>query len=52
MLAGDRIAFSFQVKARYPVKAEGVSSTVYSYYKPEIKGEALSKGITVVESKG
>ena len=51
MLAGDSISFSFQVKARYPVKAEGVSSTVYSYYQPEIKGEVLSKGITVVESR-
>jgi CD109 antigen len=47
MLPGDKISFSFNVKAMYPVKAEGVSSQVYSYYKPEIRGETLSQGIVV-----
>ena len=47
MLPGDSISFSFQVKARYPVKAKGVSSQAYSYYKPELKGETLSEDITV-----
>ena len=47
MLPGDSISFSFQVKARYPVKAKGVSSQAYSYYKPEIRGETLSEDITV-----
>jgi len=49
MFAGERIAFSFDVQAMYPVKAKGVSSKVYSYYKPEINGETLSKGIVVSE---
>ena len=49
MFAGERISFSFDVQAMYPVKAKGVTSTVYSYYKPEIKGETLSAGIVVTE---
>ncbi len=48
MLPEERLSFSFSVKALYPVKAKGVSSQAYSYYKPEIKGETLSRDITVV----
>ena len=47
MLPGDRISFTFDVKAMYPVKAKGVSSQAYSYYQPEIRGETLSKDINV-----
>jgi CD109 antigen len=47
MKPGERIAFNFQVKALYPVKAKGVTSTAYSYYKPDIKGEVLSAAVTV-----
>lgn len=47
MLPGDTISFNFQVRAMYPVKAKGVTSQVYSYYKPEIKGESLSQDITI-----
>ena len=47
MFPGDKISFRFDVRAMYPVKAKGVSSQVYSYYKPEIKGETLSSDITV-----
>jgi hypothetical protein len=35
------------VKALYPVKAKGVVSQAYSYYKPEIRGETLGKEVTV-----
>jgi len=49
MLAGDRISFSFTVKAMYPVKAKGVSSQAYSYYKPEIRGETLGQELSVSE---
>lgn len=49
MKPGDRIAFKFQVVALYPVKAKGVTSQAYSYYKPEIKGETLSAEVTVTE---
>jgi len=43
----ENITFNFQVKALYPVKAKGVTSTAYSYYKPDIKGEVLSAAVTV-----
>ena len=47
MFRGDRISFKFQVRAMYPVKAKAVSSEVYSYYKPEIRGETLGEDVTV-----
>jgi len=47
MLPGDKISFTFNVKAMYPVKAQGVASQAYSYYKPEIRGETLSRAVTV-----
>ena len=42
-----KIAFGFKGKAMHPVKAMAVASQAYSYYKPEIKGETLSKAIPV-----
>jgi len=47
MFPGDRISFKFQVQAMYPVKAKAVGSEVYSYYKPEIRGETLGEDVTV-----
>ncbi|HEX9896646.1 MAG TPA: alpha-2-macroglobulin family protein [Dehalococcoidales bacterium] len=47
MKPGQQITFNFQVKALYPVKAKGVTSTAYSYYKPDIKGETLGAAVTV-----
>lgn len=47
MKPGESIAFDFQVRALYPVKAKGVTSTAYSYYKPDIKGESLGAAVTV-----
>ena len=47
MKPGDKISFDFQVKALYPVKAKGVTSTAYSYYQPDIKGETLGAPVTV-----
>ncbi len=47
MFSGDTISFAFQAKAMYPVKARGVSSEVYSYYKPEIRGETLGEDVIV-----
>jgi hypothetical protein len=47
MKPGDKITFDFQVRALYPVKAKGVTSTAYSYYKPDVKGETLSAPVTV-----
>jgi len=47
MFSGDRISFTFSAQAMYPVKAKGVSSQAYSYYKPEIRGETLGEAVTV-----
>ncbi len=49
MLPGGRLEFEFKVKALYPVKARGVTSQAYSYYKPEIVAETLGRDITVLE---
>ena len=49
MLPGDIVAFTFDVKAVYPVKAKGVTSEAYSYYKPEIRGETLGQAMVVAE---
>lgn len=47
MLPGDSLSFSFKVQAMFPVKAKGVTSLVYSYYQPDIKGETLGEEVTV-----
>ncbi len=49
MAPGDQIEFSFEALASYPVRAKGVTSQVYSYYKPEWKGETLSQPVVVGE---
>ena len=46
---GDSISFSFEARALYPVKAKGVASEAYSYYKPEWRGETLGGEIAVSE---
>jgi CD109 antigen len=48
MQPGDKVSFSFDVRALYPVTAKGVSSQAYSYYNPDIKAETLSQGIVVI----
>ena len=47
MLPDESISFRFQATALYPVKAKGVASQAYSYYKPEWKGETLGQAISV-----
>lgn len=49
MADGESISFTFDVRARYPVKARGVSSEVYSYYNRAMSGETLGQDVTVVE---
>jgi hypothetical protein len=50
MSPGEKLSFTFEIKALYPVRAEGTASQVYSYYKPEMKGETLSQGIVVSDT--
>lgn len=47
MAPGDTVTFSFKAVALYPVRGKGVASTVYSYYMPEWRGEALGGAVTV-----
>jgi CD109 antigen len=47
MKPGQHLAFDFQVRALYPVKAKSVLSTAYAYYKPDVRGETLSEAVTV-----
>jgi CD109 antigen len=51
MRPNQTIAFEFQARALYPVRAKEVTSQAYSYYKPEWKGETLGGAITVVGSR-
>ena len=48
MQPGEKVSFSFQIKAQYPVKAKGASSQAYSYYKPDLSSESLGRDITVI----
>ena len=41
------IEFSYRLKAKFPVKAKTPKSTVYEYYNPDVKDEALPEEITV-----
>ena len=43
------VEFSYRLKAKFPVKAKTPKSTVYEYYDPDIKDEALPQEITVTE---
>ncbi len=47
MSPGEKLGFTFDIKALYPVRAEGTASQVYSYYKPDMRGETLSQGLIV-----
>ena len=48
MAPGDEVNFEFEALASYPVRAKGVTSQVYSYYKPEWRGETLSQEVAVI----
>ena len=49
MAPGESLSFQFQARALYPVRAEAVTSQIYSYYTPEWKGETLAGSMLVVE---
>jgi len=44
------IEFSYRLKAKFPVKAKTPKSTVYEYYNPDVKDEALPQEITVSQA--
>jgi hypothetical protein len=47
MESGEQRTFTFQVKARFPVRAIIPDSKAYLYYEPGIRAEAAGRGITV-----
>ncbi len=49
MMPGETVSLEFQARARYPVRAKEVVSQVYSYYRPEHRGETLGGAMTVTQ---
>jgi CD109 antigen len=49
MKPGKSISIRFQARAQYPVRAQAVTSQVYSYYNPGLQGESLGGAISVAE---
>ncbi len=47
MSPGDKVSFSFQARALYPVRGKGAASEAYSYYTPEWRGETVSQALIV-----
>ena len=49
MMPGETVSLEFQARAKYPVRAKEVVSQVYSYYRPEHRGETLGGAMTVTQ---
>ena len=47
MEPGETLSLEFQARALFPVRAEPVASSVYSYYRPEWKGQTLGGAMNV-----
>ena len=47
LLPNESLRLEFDALALYPVKAQPVTSQVYSYYNPHWRGETLGAGVTV-----
>lgn len=46
LVSGEQRTFTFQVKARFPVRAVIPDSKVYLYYEPDVRAEDAGKEIT------
>ena len=46
---GQTLSFEFQARASFPVRAKDVVSQVYSYYRPEYRGETMGGAVTVTK---
>ncbi len=49
MTPGQTLSFEFKARASFPVRAKDVVSQVYSYYRPEYRGETMGGAITVTD---
>jgi CD109 antigen len=47
LVRDETVEFSFQIRARYPVRAEGPVSRVYEYYDREIQAYHTAPAVTV-----
>ena len=47
MAPGEKLSFSFDVRALYPVRGKGGASQAYSYYNPQWQGETVSESVSV-----
>ena len=47
MEPGQTLSFEFQARASFPVRAKDVVSQVYSYYRPEYRGETMGGAVIV-----
>ena len=47
LLPNESLRLEFDALALYPVKAQPVTSQVYSYYNPEWRGETIGRSVTV-----
>ena len=47
LLPEESLHLEFEAIALYPVKAQPVTSQVYSYYNPEWRAESLGEAVTV-----
>ncbi|MEW6238216.1 MAG: alpha-2-macroglobulin family protein [Candidatus Omnitrophota bacterium] len=52
LTSGEPFEFSFQVKALFPVKADGGTSSAYLYYKPETRADAGGIQLTIEGDNG
>ena len=51
LVPGEPLRLRFQALAQYPVRAQPVTSQVYSYYTPQWRGETLGGGVVVAEQQ-
>jgi uncharacterized protein YfaS (alpha-2-macroglobulin family) len=46
---GEPFAFSFRLRAKYPMKAQAPASVAYDYYNPDVRAVARPQAVTVSE---
>ena len=49
LLPEESLTLEFAARAVHPVRAKAITSEVYSYYNPDMRGESLGGAITVEE---
>ena len=46
---GENLTFEYQLRAKFPVKAQAPASVAYQYYEPEVRDESEPVTLTVAE---